>query len=135
MTFSDLELERYSRQLVLPEWSGEAQERLRAASAIVVGLGALGPPAAAYLAAAGVGTLGVVDDGVVELSNLHRQPLHFTPDLEHPKVVTAGVKLRALNPEVQVEEYQVRVDETNAEAIVAGAGVVLDCTDSFESRY
>ena len=135
MTLSDLELERYSRQLVLPEWSGAAQERLRSASAVVVGVGALGSPAATYLAAAGVGTLGVVDGGRVELSNLHRQPLHFTPDLDLPKVTTAAVKLRVLNPEVQVEEYQVEVDATNAEAIVAGAGVVLDCTDSFESRY
>jgi molybdopterin-synthase adenylyltransferase len=135
MTFSELELERYSRQLVLPEWSGEAQERLRASSAIVVGMGALGSPAALYLVAAGVGTVGVVDDGQVELSNLHRQPLHFTPDLELPKVTTAAVKLRILNPEVQVEEYQVRVEQSNAEAIVAGADVVLDCTDSFETRY
>ncbi|HKP91361.1 MAG TPA: HesA/MoeB/ThiF family protein [Thermoleophilaceae bacterium] len=135
MTFSELELERYSRQLVLPEWSGEAQERLRSASALVVGAGALGSPAALYLVAAGVGTVGVVDDGAVELSNLHRQPLHFTPDLDLPKVTTAAVKLRVLNPEVQVEEYQVRVEDGNAEAIVAGAGVVLDCTDSFESRY
>jgi molybdopterin/thiamine biosynthesis adenylyltransferase len=135
MTFSELELERYSRQLVLPEWSGAAQDRLRSASALVVGMGALGSPAATYLVAAGVGTVGVVDDGGVELSNLHRQPLHFTPDLELPKVTTAAVKLRVLNPEVQVEEYQVRVEQANAEAIVAGADVVLDCTDSFETRY
>jgi molybdopterin/thiamine biosynthesis adenylyltransferase len=135
MTLSDLEVERYSRQLVLPEWSGEAQERLRSASAVVVGLGALGSPAATYLVAAGVGTVGVVDHGEVELSNLHRQPLHFTPDLDLPKVETAAVKLRVLNPEVQVEEYRVRVEQANAEAIVAGAGVVLDCTDTFETRY
>jgi molybdopterin-synthase adenylyltransferase len=135
MTLSDLEIERYSRQLVLPEWSGDAQERLRSASAVVVGAGALGSPAALYLVAAGVGTVGVVDDGTVELSNLHRQPLHFTPDLDLPKVTTAAVKLRVLNPEVQVEEYQVRVDESNAHAIVAGAGVVLDCSDNFETRY
>ncbi len=135
MTFSDLELERYSRQLVLPEWSGAAQERLAASSAIVVGAGALGSPAALYLTAAGVGTVGIVDSERVELSNLHRQPLHFTPDLDHPKVTTAAVKLRVLNPEVQIEEYHVRVDESNAEGIVAGAGVVLDCSDSFETRY
>ena len=135
MTLSDLELERYSRQLVLPEWSGAAQERLRAASAIVVGAGALGSPVALYLVAAGVGSVGIADPERVELSNLHRQPLHFTPDLDLPKVTTAGVKLRALNPEVQVEEYQVRLDEGNAEAIVAGQGVVVDCSDSFETRY
>jgi molybdopterin/thiamine biosynthesis adenylyltransferase len=135
MTLSDLELERYSRQLVLPEWSGAAQERLQSSGAIVVGAGALGSPVALYLAAAGVGTLGVVDSERVELSNLHRQPLHFTPDIEHPKVRTAAIKLRALNPEVQVEEYQVRLEPENAEAIVAGAGVVVDCSDSFETRY
>ena len=135
MTLSELEIERYSRQLVLPEWSGEAQERLRSARAIVVGAGALGSPAATYLVAAGVGTVGVVDDGAVELSNLHRQPLHFTPDLELPKVTTAAVKLRVLNPEVQVEEYRVRVEESNAQAIVADADVVLDCSDGFDTRY
>jgi adenylyltransferase/sulfurtransferase len=134
-SLSDLELERYSRQLVLREWSGEAQERLRGASAIVVGAGALGSPAATYLAAAGIGTVGIVDSGSVELSNLHRQPLHYTPDLDLPKVTTAAVKLRALNPEVQVDEYQARLGGENAEAIVAGASVVLDCSDSFETRY
>jgi molybdopterin/thiamine biosynthesis adenylyltransferase len=135
MTLSDLEIERYSRQLVLPEWSGEAQERLGSSSAVVVGLGALGSPVATYLVAAGVGTVGLVDDGVVELSNLHRQPLHYTPDLGIPKVTAAAVKLRALNPEVQVEEYQVRVEDANAEPIVAAASVVVDCSDSFETRY
>ena len=94
MTLSDLELERYSRQLVLPEWSGAAQARLRTANAIVVGVGALGSPVATYLAAAGVGTVGLVDSGTVELSNLHRQPLHFTPDLDKPKTATAANSTR-----------------------------------------
>jgi molybdopterin/thiamine biosynthesis adenylyltransferase len=135
MTLSDLELERYSRQLVLPEWSGAAQERLRSANAIVVGIGALGSPVATYLAAAGVGRVGLVDSGIVELSNLHRQPLHFTPDLDKPKTATAGLKLRVLNPEVQVEEYNAHLTEENAEAVVAGASVVVDCSDAFETRY
>ena len=135
MTLSDLEIERYSRQLVLPEWSGDAQERLRSATAIVVGAGALGSPAATYLVAAGVGIVGLVDDGIVELSNLHRQPLLYTPDIDLPKVTAAAVKLRALNPEAQVDEYQARVEAANAEAIVTGASVVLDCTDNFETRY
>jgi adenylyltransferase/sulfurtransferase len=130
-----LELERYSRQLVMREWTGAAQQRLRDAHAIVVGAGALGSPAALYLAAAGVGRVGVVDDDAVELSNLHRQVLHFTPDIGVGKAQNAAVKLGALNPEVQVEPYPARLDEQNAEAIVAGAGVVVDCTDSFESRY
>jgi adenylyltransferase/sulfurtransferase len=135
MSLSELELERYSRQLVMPEWSGAAQERLSAANAIVVGAGALGSPVALYLAAAGVGRIGVVDPDPVELSNLHRQPLHFTPDIGVPKAQNAAVKLRALNPEVQVDPYPARLDALNGEAIVAGADVVLDCTDSFESRY
>src|SRR3954470_7105960 len=113
MTLSDAELERYSRQLVLPEWSGAAQERLKAANVIVVGLGALGSPVATYLAAAGVGRIGVVDSDAVELSNLHRQPLHFTPDLGIGKADNAAVKLGALNPEVLVEPYPVRVEEMN----------------------
>jgi molybdopterin-synthase adenylyltransferase len=135
MTLSDAELERYSRQLVLPEWSGSAQERLKNASVIVVGAGALGSPVATYLAAAGVGQIGVVDEDTVELSNLHRQPLHFTPDLGLPKASNAVVKLSALNPEVQVEQYPVRLDAANAEAIVMGADLVVDCSDSFETRY
>ena len=135
MTLTGAELERYSRQLVLPEWSGAAQERLRDASAIVVGAGALGSPVATYLAAAGVGRIGIVDEDPVELSNLHRQPLHFTPDIGVNKVESAAAKLAFLNPEVQVESYPVRLDEGNAEAIVAGADVVVDCSDSFATRY
>src|SRR3954463_5074418 len=135
MTLSDRELERYSRQLVLPEWSGAAQERLKEASVIVVGAGALGSPVATYLAAAGVGQLGVVDEDDVELSNLHRQPLHFTPDVGLPKASNAVVKLSALNTEVHVDQYPVRLDAANAESIVMGADLVVDCSDSFETRY
>jgi molybdopterin-synthase adenylyltransferase len=135
MTLSDAELDRYSRQLVLPEWSGAAQERLKEASVIVVGAGALGSPVATYLAAAGVGHIGVVDEDVVELSNLARQPLHFTPDIDLPKASNAVVKLSALNPEVQVDQYPVRLEAANAEAIVMGASLVVDCSDSFETRY
>jgi molybdopterin-synthase adenylyltransferase len=135
MTLSESELERYSRQLVLPEWSGAAQERLKAASAIVVGAGALGSPAAIYLAAAGIGRLGIVDEDVVELSNLHRQPLHYTPDLERQKAENAALKLGVLNPEVQVDPYPVHIDAQNAPAIVMGADVVVDCSDSFATRY
>ena len=88
-----------------------------------------------YLAAAGVGQLGLVDGDVVELSNLHRQPLHLTPDVGQPKAEVAAAKLGLLNPEALVEPYPVELAEANAQAIVAGAGVVVDCTDSFESRY
>jgi len=135
MTLSEAELDRYSRQLLMDEWGGTAQQRLRGARAIVVGAGALGSPVAHYLAAAGVGQLGIVDGDEVELSNLHRQPLHFTPDIGAPKAETAAAKLTLLNPEIVVEPYPATLSALNAEAILMGADVVVDCTDSFESRY
>jgi adenylyltransferase/sulfurtransferase len=131
----DREVERYARQLVLPEWTGDVQERLKVSTAIVIGAGALGSPAATYLACGGVGRVGVVDGDWVELSNLNRQPLHFTPDVDAQKAESAAQKLGVLNTEISVESYPVEVDSDNAFAIVAGADVVLDCTDSFESRY
>jgi molybdopterin/thiamine biosynthesis adenylyltransferase len=124
-------LKRYSRQLVLPQWSEAAQRALGEASVLVVGAGALGSPVATYLAGAGVGRLGIVDDGAVELSNLHRQHLHFTPDLGVPKAHSAVAKLKFLNPEVVVEPYQAAFNP----AMVEGHDVVVDCTDAFSSRY
>ena len=135
MALSEREIDRYSRQLVLPEWSGAVQERLRNAAAVVVGAGALGSPAATYLVAAGVGRVGVVDGDWVEISNLQRQFLHYTPDIEAQKAESAAQKLGVLNTEVTVEPYPVEVDADNAEALVMGADVVVDCTDSFETRY
>ena len=105
----EADLERYSRQLLLPEWSGEAQERLQRASAMVVGLGALGSPVAAYLVGAGVGRVGIVDSDDVELSNLPRQPLHFTSDVSTNKALSASAKLALLNPTVLVEPYPARL--------------------------
>jgi molybdopterin/thiamine biosynthesis adenylyltransferase len=129
------DLERYSRQLVLPEWSGEAQERLRDSSAMVIGLGALGSPVAAYLVGAGVGRVGVVDHDDVELSNLPRQPLHFTSDVGSNKAQSAAAKLSLLNPTVLVEPYPARLGRMNAEMMLDGADVVVDCSDSFATRY
>ena len=127
----DLMLERYSRQLVLPQWSEAAQRALGEASVLVVGAGALGSPVATYLAGAGVGRLGIADDGDVELSNLHRQHLHFTPDIGVPKAHSAVAKLSFLNPDVVVEPYQARFNA----AMVEGQDLVVDCTDSFAARY
>jgi molybdopterin-synthase adenylyltransferase len=124
-------LDRYSRQLVMPEWSEAAQRALAAASVLVVGAGALGSPVATYLAGAGIGRLGIVDDGDVELSNLHRQHLHFTPDLGVPKAQSAAAKLRFLNPDIVVEPYQAAFTP----AMVVGQDLVVDCTDSFAARY
>ena len=132
---SDPQVERYSRQLVLPEWGEAAQLALSEASVLVIGAGALGSPVALYLAGAGVGRLGIVDSDVVELSNLHRQLLHFTPDLGVAKAESAAAKLRFLNPEVVVEPYQVRADAESAPALIAGQDVVVDCSDSFATRY
>jgi molybdopterin/thiamine biosynthesis adenylyltransferase len=124
-------LERYSRQLVLPQWSEAAQRALGGASVLVVGAGALGSPVATYLAGAGVGRLGIVDDGDVELSNLHRQHLHFTPDLGLPKAHSAVAKLGFLNPDIVIEPYQAPFGAP----MVEGQDLVVDCTDSFETRY
>jgi adenylyltransferase/sulfurtransferase len=128
-------LERYSRQLVLPEWSEAAQRALAAAHVLVIGAGALGSPVALYLAGAGVGRLGIVDGDEVELSNLHRQLLHYTPDIGVPKAHSAAAKLGFLNPDVVVEPYQVRLEAANAAGLIEGAGLVVDCSDSFETRY
>ncbi|HEX2409873.1 MAG TPA: HesA/MoeB/ThiF family protein [Solirubrobacteraceae bacterium] len=127
----DLWLDRYSRQLVLPEWSEAAQRAVGEASVLVVGAGALGSPVATYLAGAGVGRLGIVDEGDVELSNLHRQHLHFTPDVGVPKAHSAAAKLGFLNPEVVIEPYQAGFNHTMVEA----QDLVVDCTDSFATRY
>jgi molybdopterin-synthase adenylyltransferase len=128
---ADTWLDRYSRQLVLPEWSEAAQRALGEASVLVVGAGALGSPVATYLAGAGVGRLGIVDDGDVELSNLHRQHLHFTPDLGVAKASSAVAKLGFLNPEIVIEPYPAAFNP----AMVEGQDLVVDCTDSFEARY
>ena len=132
---TEAELERYSRQLVLPQWSEAAQLALRDASVLVVGAGALGSPVALYLAGAGAGRLGIVDDDAVELSNLHRQLLHFTPDVGVAKSHSAAAKLAFLNPEVEVVPYAVRLEAANAPALLDGHDVVVDCSDSFETRY
>jgi molybdopterin/thiamine biosynthesis adenylyltransferase len=131
----DEDVDRYARQLVLPEWSAAAQLNLRDASVLVVGLGALGSPVAAYLAGAGVGRLGILDEGVVELSNLHRQFLHYTPDIGVAKTWSASSKLGFLNPDVLVEPFQMRIDSDNAADVIAGQDLVVDCSDTFATRY
>jgi molybdopterin-synthase adenylyltransferase len=132
---NDGEMERYSRQLLLPEWTEMGQIALRDASVLVIGAGALGSPVATYLAGAGVGRLGIVDDDDVEISNLHRQPLHFTPDVGEPKAESAAAKLRFLNPDIVVEAYRMWVDEENVDGLIEGQDLVIDCSDSFATRY
>jgi molybdopterin/thiamine biosynthesis adenylyltransferase len=129
------EVQRYARQLVLPEWSEAAQVALRDASVLVIGLGGLGAPVAMHLAGAGVGRLGIVDGDAVEISNLHRQHLHFTPDLGVAKAASAAAKLRFLNPEIMVEDYYVAIEADNVAGMVEANDLVVDCSDSFATRY
>jgi len=129
------EKERYGRHLLVGGFGEAGQERLSAGSVLVVGAGGLGSAAAAYLAAAGVGRLGVVEFDTVSISNLQRQILYTTPDLGRPKIEAAAERLTALNPGVKIVEYPVRLDDGNAVEIVAGFDLAVDCTDNFEARY
>jgi molybdopterin/thiamine biosynthesis adenylyltransferase/rhodanese-related sulfurtransferase len=127
--------ERYSRHLLLPEIGLEGQLKLLDAKVLLLGAGGLGSPTALYLAAAGVGTLGVVDDDVVDLSNLQRQVIHSNDDIGVPKVDSAEQAIRSLNPDVKVEKYQTRLDASNIMEIVEGYDVIVDGVDNFPTRY
>ncbi|MBO9710030.1 MAG: molybdopterin-synthase adenylyltransferase MoeB [Caulobacter sp.] len=135
MSFSSEEVERYARHLVLREIGGPGQQKLKAARVLVVGAGGLGAPAALYLAAAGVGALGLVDADTVSLSNLQRQVLFQTAQVGLPKVEAAAAQLTALNPHVAVETHPVWLDADNARAVVSRYDLVLDGTDDFATRF
>lgn len=129
------ELERYARHIVLREVGGPGQAALKAASVLVVGAGGLGAPALMYLAAAGVGTLGVVDDDTVSLSNLQRQVIHGTPDVGRRKVDSAKDRIRALNPHVTLHTHDARLNAATALALIGGYDMVVDGSDNFATRY
>jgi molybdopterin/thiamine biosynthesis adenylyltransferase len=135
MSFSDAEIERYARHLVLREIGGPGQQALKAARVLIVGLGGLGAPAALYLAAAGVGRLGLVDPDHVSLSNLQRQVLYTTPDVGRAKATAAAERLWALNPEIEITSEPTTVTADNARALLAGYDLVLDGTDDFATRF
>jgi adenylyltransferase/sulfurtransferase len=132
---SSEELERYARHIVLREVGGPGQTALKEASVLVIGAGGLGAPALMYLAAAGVGTLGVVDDDVVSLSNLQRQIIHDTFDVEKPKVDSAAERIGRLNPHVHFAAHATRLNAANALELIGGYDLVLDGSDNFETRY
>lgn len=134
-TFSGAELERYARHIVLRELGGPGQRALREASVLVIGAGGLGAPALQYLAAAGVGTIGVIDDDTVENANLQRQVIHTDARIGMPKVASAQAAMLAQNPYVTVKPYQRRLDADLAQALFAEYDVILDGTDNFETRY
>ncbi len=129
------EIARYSRHLILPEVGMEGQQRLKAAKVLCVGTGGLGAPLLFYLAAAGVGTLGLVDFDVVDASNLHRQVIHSTPDIGRPKLDSAAEKLEALNPNVKIVKHNTMLTSANAMEILADYDIVADGTDNFQTRY
>ena len=131
----DAQLLRYSRHVLLPELGVDAQQRFAAAHALIVGVGGLGNPAAQFLAAAGVGTLTLVDSDHVDLTNLQRQILFGTGDVGRPKVDAAGERIAAVNPEVRVERIGRRVGDAELGPLAAAADVVLDCSDNFATRH
>ena len=135
MALNDHELDRYARHIILREIGGKGQARLRAARVLVIGAGGLGAPALLYLAAAGVGVLGVVDDDTVSLSNLQRQVIHSTARIGALKTDSAAAAIAAVNDGVQVLGHAVRLNAQNAEAIIGGYDLVCDGTDNFDARY
>ncbi|HYH91200.1 MAG TPA: molybdopterin-synthase adenylyltransferase MoeB [Solirubrobacteraceae bacterium] len=127
--------ERYGRHLLLPEIGAEGQAKLLDAKVLLLGAGGLGSPTALYLAAAGVGTLGIVDDDDVDLSNLQRQVIHTTDRIGTPKVESAAATIAALNPDVEVVQYRTRLDASNIMEIIDGYDVIVDGVDNFPTRY
>lgn len=132
---TDDDLDRYARHIVLKEIGGMGQMRLKGAKVLIVGMGGIGSPAALYLAAAGVGTLGLLDDDAVSLSNLQRQILYQTADVEASKVTVAEERLSALNPVAEMIGHPVRLTDANAAKIIGGYDIVLDGCDNFETRH
>jgi molybdopterin-synthase adenylyltransferase len=129
------QIERYSRQIMIPDLGGRGQIRLRQARVLIIGMGGLGSPAALYLAAAGLGTLGLVDPDRVELSNLQRQIVHSTPDLTQRKVESAKVKIGQLNPDVEIVTYPIRLEEDNAAEIFSAYDFIVDGSDNFSTKF
>lgn len=135
MELTSDEIERYARHIVLRGIGGPGQQKLREASVLVIGAGGLGAPLLQYLAAAGVGTLGIVDDDRVSLSNLQRQVIHTTGDIGRLKIESAAEAIAAINPHVSVKTHNCRLDSGNARQLLAGYDIVADGSDNFETRF
>lgn len=129
------QLERYSRHILLSEMGEEGQEKLLDSRVLIVGAGGLGSPAAMYLAAAGVGNIGIVDDDNVDLTNLQRQIIHTNQNIGKPKVLSAKERMNGINPDVKVETYGMKLDETNVKSIFSEYDFVIDATDNFEAKF
>ena len=135
LALSPQEISRYSRHLIMPEVALDGQKRLKAARILLIGAGGLGSPLGLYLAAAGIGRIGLVDFDVVDFSNLQRQVLHGTPDVGRPKLQSAQERIKAINPEVQIDLYETRLTSANALQIFEPYDVIIDGTDNFPTRY
>lgn len=135
MSLTNEELERYSRHLILKEIGYKGQKKLKEARVLIIGAGGLGAPAAMYLAAAGVGTIGIADADVVDLSNLQRQVIHTTQDIGNPKVDSAKETMMAINPNVRVETYHTFLTSSNIRETIRGYDFVLDGTDNFAAKF
>ena len=135
MDLTEEQIYRYSRNILLPEVGGVGQERLLRSKAFCVGVGGLGSPIALYLAAAGVGTIGIADSDQVDITNLQRQVLHFTDDIGRPKILSAKEKLEKLNPDVNVIVYEEMITKRNIREIIKDYDIVLDGSDNFPTRY
>ena len=135
MELNDEQIERYSRHLILTDVGIEGQERILNAKVLVIGAGGLGSPLLYYLAAAGVGTIGIVDGDVVDMTNLQRQIIHFTSDIDRAKVQSAKEKINLLNPDVQVHTHEARVGAENILEVMSGYDFVVDGTDNFPAKY
>lgn len=132
---SNEQLERYSRHIILKEVGAKGQQKLLQAKVLIIGAGGLGAPAALYLAAAGVGTIGIADADSVELSNLQRQIIHATPDIGRPKAESAKASMQAINPEVQVKAYNIFVNAENIVELIADYDFIIDGTDNFPAKF
>lgn len=135
MSFSDEQIERYARHILLPEVGGIGQQKLLDAKVLVVGAGGLGSPVLLYLAAAGVGTIGIIDDDVVDLSNLQRQIAHTTKSIGNAKVDSAAEAIAEINPDVKVIKHKLRIDPANIMEIISGYDIVADGSDNFPTRF
>jgi molybdopterin/thiamine biosynthesis adenylyltransferase len=135
LLFSEDQIERYSRHIILPEIGVEGQQKLLSSRILIAGMGGLGSPAALYLAAAGISTFGLVDFDVVDLSNLQRQVIHTTEDLGKPKVESAQESINAINPDATVHRYRQRISSETIKDIISAYDLVLDGTDNFPTRF
>lgn len=135
MALSEDEIERYARHIVLPGVGGPGQAKFKAASVLVIGAGGLGAPVLQYLAAAGIGRLGIADDDTVSLSNLQRQVIHRTGDVGRPKVESAADAISAVNPHIAVERHELRIAPENAGGLIDAYDLVVDGSDNFDTRY